>query len=255
MADSGLIPLFGRKRGSGCQAACSLLAMIALALPAWAGDTTVFRPIGYADDGQTFVFEEYAEPGDSGYAFAALRRVDLARNRMDAVPLGIVAEEQQASTVAAARARAAEQASSWHGLTSLGPTYRVLASQPPMEIDSDPLRVRFGRPAETSAIEADEIFALQAWVGDAETSSDCVAVTGRPAANFRLSLVNEGSGESRQVDATQLVATYAESCPLGYRIEDVFMPWKGSPAPFLAVTVAVMLPRSEIRYLVVGIPF
>ncbi len=56
----------------------SLLAMLALAAPAMAGDRALVDIIGYSEDARYFAFEEFGIQDGSGFAYSSIYIVDLS---------------------------------------------------------------------------------------------------------------------------------------------------------------------------------
>lgn len=206
-----------------------------------------FRPLGFTADGTGLLYEEYAGPGESGYAYAAVRRVDLTRPGADVI-LALVAEDQAMQTLAAARALAMQKAGDVVG-DEPAVSVRTLVDQPVFEIDSDPTSVRFALPQRGAPDEPGAVYTLRLSTQALVTDRPCAEATGIPATGFRLDLTELSSGRVQTVDASPALHLLAGACPVDARIDQVLT---GEIGDRLAVVVGVRLPGPTWRYVVVG---
>src|SRR4051812_27449066 len=88
----------------------SLLAIVALSLPAMAADNALINMIGFSEDGAYFAFEQYGIQDGSGFAFSEIYVVDLVNDKwLSGTPVVVRAEDETA-TLAATRADAVGKA-------------------------------------------------------------------------------------------------------------------------------------------------
>lgn len=119
------------------------LAMVALAGGASAGDTASLNVLGYSPDGKVFAFEEYGIADGSGFPYSSIYFIDTAEDRFLAgTPIRIRIEEEMslAKVREMARMKAEPLKTKYRLADNPGV---IVAYNPPSEIGSDPLKVRF----------------------------------------------------------------------------------------------------------------
>jgi len=87
----------------------ALLISLTSALPAFAGDAAYPEAIGFSDDGTRFAFAEWGRQDGSGFAYANLYVIDLAKDAWLGAPVRVLLEDETASP------RAAYFSLSWAG--------------------------------------------------------------------------------------------------------------------------------------------
>ncbi len=81
----------------------ALLISLTSALPAFAGDAAYPEAIGFSDDGTRFAFAEWGRQDGSGFAYANLYVIDLAKDAWLGAPVRVLLEDETASPRAAYR--------------------------------------------------------------------------------------------------------------------------------------------------------
>jgi predicted secreted protein len=119
------------------------LAALALAGQATAGDTASLNVLGYSPDGKVFAFEEYGIADGSGFPYSNIYFLDIAADKfLPGTPIRAYVENEGPVSVIreTARAKAAPLISKYRLTDNPGV---IVAYNPPSELDSDALRVRF----------------------------------------------------------------------------------------------------------------
>lgn len=119
------------------------LAALALAGPAFAGDTASLNVLGYSPDGKVFAFEEYGIADGSGFPYASIFFIDTENDTfLPGTPIKSRIEDEipLAKVRNMARAKAEPLIAKYKLADNPGV---IVAYNPPSEIGSDPLKVRF----------------------------------------------------------------------------------------------------------------
>lgn len=119
------------------------LAMLALARGALAGDTASLNVLGYSPDGKVFAFEEYGIADGSGFPYSHIYFIDTSEDKfLPGTPIRVRVEEEV--PLAKVRDMSRQKADALRAKYRLDDNPGVIvAYNPPSEIGSDPLKVRF----------------------------------------------------------------------------------------------------------------
>lgn len=191
-------------------------AMLSMAvLPAQSAELAELGSTGFSEDGSYFAFEQYGTQDGSGYPYASITIVDVAKDAwVSGMPIA-VRLENDSSTANAARSATQQQALGLlenYGIQSTNGV--LLAHNPVSEISSDPKFVRF-LPFKTTTAIGDPIevtlneFPLPA--------GDKCEIHGQTY-GYRLLLSQPGKVRVLHEDTR---IPRSRGCPLAYRIDQV----------------------------------
>ncbi|KKB76390.1 hypothetical protein VW29_20170 [Devosia limi DSM 17137] len=197
----------------------SLVALLGLVAPTWAGDRASIDLLGFSEDGRYFAFEEFGIQDGSGFAYASIYLIDLDNDRWVAgTPIKVQADTEQA-TLHAIRSEALAQFAGQieqHAIHEPAEFLAVNGDGVP-EADGSALRfagVGFMGPG---TVQGDHRLALETF---ALPSAKCEAYTDNEILGFALSV----DGKELHRD-TSLPAS--RGCALAYRIYGVAVPYPG----------------------------
>ncbi|WP_117191211.1 DUF2259 domain-containing protein [Rhizobium terrae] len=149
---------------SSAVALAAMLSAGPLAASAGAADIASIHPIGFSADGAVFAFEEYGVQDGSGFPYASIFALDLAKDAyLPGTPFRVRLEDDGA-TIAKARWQVRNQAETMietHELANH--PGELVAFNPITELDDDPHKIRYRSVAvlppvgEPSTLVLDEI--------------------------------------------------------------------------------------------------
>lgn len=171
---------------------------------------------GFSADGSHFAFEQYGTQDGSGYPYASITIVDVAKDAwVSGVPIAVRLENDSA-TANAARSATQQQALGLlenYGIQSANGV--LLAHNPVSEISADPKRVMF-RPFKTTAAIGDPIeVTLNQFPLPADPKCE---VFGEQTYGYELLLSVKGNVSVLHEDSR---IPKSRGCPLAYRIDQI----------------------------------
>jgi len=215
-------------------AASLTLAATIFATPAFAGDAAELSILGFSADGSIFAFEEYGVQDGSGFPYANRFYIDTASdNFMPGTPVRVRIDDEAAS-VADARAAAREQGQNVAQDAMLEPGFTA-GFNAITELSADPHRLAGNPRPVFPPIDQPVEFRIEEIV--LEQPENCHGLG--EAVGFRLVRVGLAPGEAAQIVHEDASIPASRNCPLGYRLGAVqtFFPDGGEPV--YAVLVAV----------------
>jgi predicted secreted protein len=212
----------------------ALIALVATATAACAGDRALMQPIGYSPDARYFAFSEFGIQDGSGFAYARVHVVDLQRDAwVDGSPFKAQANEANADEPLAAVRQWAEEAAA--------PVLAKFAIAEPAEIlaligdgvADEGTTLSFATKIIGTKLEPDApVTGLNLTRFDLETPQACSDLLGGPARGFALSLTAEE--KTREVHRDTRLPQ-SRGCPMDYRLYAVLQPLDGDPAGLVAI--------------------
>lgn len=192
-----------------------LMAGASLAASALAGDRAEIALLGFSDDGRYFAFEEYGVQDGSGFPYATIYALDLAKDAWIAGAPFKTRIEDETATLGEARAKVAHLASGPLGDLAITEPASFLA----LNGDGEPgtgRSLRFGTPG-LGTEEAGSISELALASLKLPPPGQCAQYTSEPMVGFALTLDGETiTADTRIPDS--------RGCPLDYRIYGVVEP-------------------------------
>ena len=205
-----------------------LVASLALAAPAAAGDRAQFDAIGFSEDGRYFAFEEFGVQDGSGFPYSNIYVLDLPADAWVGTPVR-VRDDSEAARIEDVRAEAANAAATvieQHAVTFPAMTVALNADGEP---DAAAYSLRFGTPGYDLGAVRDESL-LEIEVFDLPPSADCAIMD------------NETKGFALKVDGVEIVrdtgtVPKSRGCVMDYRVYAVVSPAdiQGVPAARVAI--------------------
>ncbi|MET3899383.1 putative secreted protein [Devosia sp. UYZn731] len=202
--------------------AASLLALLVLVLPAWAGDRAGIGFIGYSDDARYFAFEEFGIQDGSGFAYANVYVLDLQTDQWVKNTPVRVRLEDESSTLAAARADALSQARPVLDTLGIAEPVDIIALNGDGAAGINDKMLRFGQPGYSMAAPEASYELTLSGVAATLSMADCVGETDAGEAGFALNLTVDGKAHEVYRDKT---VPESRGCPLGYRLYGVITPF------------------------------
>jgi len=239
------------------------IAALFLSSTVWAGETSRYDVIGFSADGRYFAFEEYGVGDGAGIPYANVFVIDVETDRWvkgtpvrsnltesDAAEfnqLGKTVEESEKLLLEAVRNDMKAKASK--ALALVSPSHRGIqrVHNPRSEFSAVPGVVRFSTSRlydgynrnisrAIKRLELEEIALPPA--------KSCYNQTEKMF-GFRLSLIDEETGRSKQLHADSAVPK-SRICPLAYRIEEVISHHPADEGPIsLAILIRYAKPGYE----------
>ncbi|MDB5537352.1 MAG: hypothetical protein JWQ65_2227 [Devosia sp.] len=202
--------------------AASLLALLVLVAPAWAGDRAGIGFIGYSEDARYFAFEEFGIQDGSGFAYANIYVLDLQADQwVKDTPVWARLEDEN-STLAAARAKALDQARPTLDGLGIGEPVDVIALNGDGAVGTDDKALRFGQPGYSMAPAEASYELTLSGVAATLSMASCVGETEAGETGFALNLTV--GGKTHEVYRDKSVPE-SRGCPLGYRLYGVITPF------------------------------
>jgi predicted secreted protein len=201
----------------------SLVAMLALALPAVAADKALINMLGYSDDGAYFAFEQFGIQDGSGFPFADIFIVDLVNDTWVDAPIEVVIDNEEAS-LQEARAQAMDQAKAKLDELKIGVPVEILAMIGEGEYAGETgLRVNWSTPAccGAGATQADAQSLILETRGIASSEDYCDPDLG--PVGYNLWYQDQGGVRELHIDGDVLPSS--RGCTLDYRIYAVVGPF------------------------------
>ena len=219
--------------------AASLIALLALALPAAAADRALINMLGYSEDGAYFAFEQFGVQDGSGFPFADIFIVDLVKDSWVGMPIEVVIDNEEAS-LQDARAQAMDKAKAKLGELKIDVPVQILAMIGEGEYANDTgLRINWSTPAccGAGATQADAQSLILQTRGITSKEDYCDQDMG--PVGYNLWHQDQSGVHELHVDGEVLPSS--RGCTLDYRIYAVVEPFSDYYADgFTARRVAII---------------
>lgn len=211
----------------------SIAVLVALAIPAFAGDYAERDIIGFSPDGAYFAFEQYGVQDGSGFPYSTIFIIDTAKDAWVAgTPVAVLIDDET-GTLDAVRGQARAEAApllSQYGISVPG---RILVSNPATEIVPDPHRQGFY--LFVFAPPQSEHFTLDL-TEHVLPRPDCPDF-GNAYVGFDLALTDPAGGTRMLHRDTRI--PQSRGCTVGYGISDVITVDRSSGRTVLIVLLSV----------------
>ncbi|MBN9000176.1 MAG: DUF2259 domain-containing protein [Rhizobiales bacterium] len=205
--------------------------LVAMALPAAAGEFAEREIIGFSPDGARFAFEEFGVQDGSGFPFCNIFVVDTATDSwVKGTPIRRLVEDEGVRVATACGLARADAAPFIADLDDRG---NLLASNPITESGRDPYSLAFKRWPELVLENGDLLLRLETIPLPAPEG----ALPDRETAGFRL-VLNDGAKDVLLHEDKTLPASRGTA--FDYRISDVVMQQPFNAPPTIAVLVLVI---------------
>lgn len=219
--------------------ACHILIplLIAGASTAEAADTAEHAVLGFAPQGQVFAFEEYGVQDGSGFPYSTIYIIDTTNDSwLPGTPIRVRIDDETAP-LAAARAKARQQAGPVLSANGIDGGAVTLTASPLGEFEADPLNLRFGQPMPADPMqEVTRRYSAELDLFEAPApGQDCETFIGGKPKGFRLTIRNLQTNVETVLHEDGQIPQ-SRGCAIAYRVSEVLV-----PAQFPAATVAVIL--------------
>lgn len=204
--------------------AASVLALLCLVAPAFAGDRALLDFIGFSQDARYFAFEEFGIRDGSGLAYSNIYVVDLSTDSwVLGTPIRIEAESE-ANSLSDVRARASAGVANHIKEFGIDRPVDVAALIGDGVPDNEGKSLVFGAPGYLPwAVTAQYELELRAF--EAKSASPCREWFDIDPLGYQLT-IKEGGVERLVHRDTALPRS--RGCPFDYRIYGVVMPFMGA---------------------------
>ena len=205
----------------------SLLGGLALSLcagSALAGDRAALDIIGYSEDGRYFAFEEFGVQDGSGFAYANIFLIDLAKDGwVSGTPVKVRADSE-ARPLHSIRAEAQGKFAQYVARFALHQPGELIAMIGDGVPDNDGTNLEFGAVGFSGpgSVQGHNVLTLESFAVPA--SADCASWTESEIKGFALSLISDDATTELHRD-TRLPAS--RGCALDYRLYGVAVPFPG----------------------------
>jgi predicted secreted protein len=199
----------------------SVLTILALASPAWAGDRALIDIIGYSENGQYFAFEEFGIQDGSGFAYSSIYIIDLSTDSwVVGTPLREQADDEGVS-LSQIRAEVQLQAApdiEGFGIEVPAEYAALIGDGAP---DSDGQTLRFGSPGyEPGDVSGDYELRLSTFPTTAV--APCAEWFSVDPMGYQLVISDKGSERLIHRDGA---LPRSRGCPVTYRLHGVVLPF------------------------------
>jgi predicted secreted protein len=218
------------------RAALALAALLFAALPARAGDYADRTIIGFSEDGTYFAFEEYGVQDGSGFPYANVYVIDVAKDSwVEGTPIRVMPESED-MMLTRARADAMKQARPLLDRLNIIARGNHVVDNPATELSADPYAVRFRTNQWFNM--AERPWSLKLTRIPMPNSKGCEDFDN--VAGFRLELTDPDGGARVLSEDTSLPAS--RTCARDYAISDVVVlpAEKGAPGASMAVVISLV---------------
>jgi predicted secreted protein len=211
-------------RAAMARLAASAATLLALALPATAGDRALIDYVGFSKDFRYFAFEEFGIQDGSGFAYSNIFVVDLDTDSwVIGTPVRVQAESEETSLVKV-RSQAAQQAADHVDEFDLTVPVEVAAMIGDGVPDTDAATLTFGAPGYMPGAVSGN-YRLELTTYDTTAVSPCGDWFGVNPKGYALTITDQGSERLIHRDAG---LPRSRGCPLDYRLHSVVMPFEGA---------------------------
>jgi predicted secreted protein len=199
----------------------SVLTILALASPAWAGDRALIDIIGYSENGQYFAFEEFGIQDGSGFAYSSIYIIDLSTDSwVVGTPLREQADDEGVS-LSQIRAEVQLQAApdiEGFGIEVPAEYAALIGDGAP---DSDGQTLRFGSPGyEPGDVSGD--YELRLSTFSTTAVAPCAEWFSVDPMGYQLVISDKGSERLIHRDGA---LPRSRGCPVTYRLHGVVLPF------------------------------
>lgn len=191
------------------------LVMFSMAGQASAGDTASLNVLGYSADGKVFAFEEYGVSDGAGFPYSNIYFIDTAQDRfLPGTPIRVRVEEEGplGKVREMARAKAAGLTAEYRLADNPGV---IVAYNPPSEIGSDPVTLRYY--PYLSAQLSGHTYTLALDQREFPPSPDCLNMTGTYS-GFTLRMTEQRGERADIVLHADSAVPKSRGCANDYRI-------------------------------------
>ena len=208
---------------------------------ALAADGAKFRAIGFSADARFFAFEQYGVQDGSGFAYADIFVLDIAKDDwVKGTPVRALVEDE-AVIVGPVRAKAKKLAGAALAKAGIAVDAEILASNPFSEIVPDRKQLTFHDHYNNSMgifgdAENQGSWLLQASAVALPLPPDCETDMG--VSGYRLDLTNKKSGLKTELHVDKSIPK-SRFCPVGYDLEAIVQPVGGAETGQLVAIVGV----------------
>lgn len=204
--------------------AASAFALLAMAMPALAGDRALIDYVGFSQDFRYFAFEEFGIQDGSGFAYSSLYVVDLDTDSwVVGTPVRFQAETEETS-LQAVRDTVVEKALGHMAEFKIDVPVEIAAMIGDGAPDTDGKTLKFGAPSYLpGAVSGNYTLGLTSFPTVA--TSPCAEWFDVAPMGYELTIAD--SGTSRLVHRDQNLPR-SRGCPMEYRIHSVVMPFQGA---------------------------
>jgi predicted secreted protein len=204
--------------------AASAATLLALTLPAMAGDRALIDYVGFSADFRYFAFEEFGIQDGSGFAYSNIYVVDLQTDSwVIGTPVRVQAESEETSLVDI-RAEAARLAAGHVDEFDLTVPVEIAAMIGDGVPDTDAATLDFGAPGYLPGAVSGN-YRLELTTYETTAVSPCEDWFGVNPKGYALTITDKGGERLIHRDAG---LPRSRGCPLDYRLHSVLMPFEGA---------------------------
>ncbi|WP_316357680.1 DUF2259 domain-containing protein [Devosia sp.] len=213
----------------------SLLAVLALAAPAMAGDRALVDIIGYSEDARYFAFEEFGIQDGSGFAYSSIYIVDLST---DSWVVGTpIREQADDEGISLSQIRAEVQLQAAEDLADFGidmpAEYAALVGDGAPDADGNSLR--FGSPGYgPGEVSGDYELRLSSFPTTA--AAPCAEWFSVDPMGYQLIIADTGGERLIHRDGP---LPRSRGCPVTYRIHGVVLPFNAGSISHAVALISV----------------
>lgn len=212
----------------------ALSLLISFAVTASAGDYAERHIFGFSPDGKTFAFEQFGVQDGSGFPYADIFVIDTSSDKwVKGSPFEVLKRDERAQ-VKWARKEALTKAGNVLRQHLVSKPGRLLASNPPEELSSDPHKVSVNTNRVVPSPPERWTFTLEEFP---ITNKQCSAYIGASPKGFRLMAQKEGGVPLKLHEDASIPKS--RGCPLRYAISDIVAYEPDGGARVMAVLVSV----------------
>lgn len=214
----------------------ALLAVPAIAPPAYAGDTAELNILGFSADGGVFAFEEYGIQDGSGFPYANRFYIDTGTDSfLPGTPIRVRLDDESAS-LDKARKQARERGDGVLPEEELLANRGITAGASPVtQLSGDPHKMTVSPRPVFPAIDAPLDFRIEEFA----LQGQAVCEPFGQVNGYRLIRLGAVPGQSAELLHEDASIPASRNCPTGYRIGAVQTFFPASGEPVFVVLVAV----------------
>lgn len=211
-------------RAAMARLAASAATLLALTLPAMAGDRALIDHVGFSADFRYFAFEEFGIQDGSGFAYSNIYVVDLETDSwVIGTPVRVQAESEETSLVDI-RAEAARLAAGHVDEFDLTVPVEIAAMIGDGVPGTDAATLDFGAPGYLPGAVSGN-YRLELTTYETTAVSPCADWFGVNPKGYALTIADKGGERLIHRDAG---LPRSRGCPLDYRLHSVLMPFEGA---------------------------
>jgi predicted secreted protein len=201
--------------------AVSILALLASALPAMAGDRAALDVIGYSEDARYFAFEEFGIQDGSGFAYSSVYVIDLSTDTwVVGTPIRVQADDSD-TALSAVRGEAQAEAAEQIGDLGIDHPADIVALNGDGVPDTEAQVLRFGVPGYLpGSVIGDYELLLSRF--DTTAAAPCKEWFSIEPQGYYLSIAD---GDSERLIHRDGDLPRSRGCPTSYRVYGVALPF------------------------------